>query len=73
MNPYGLIAPLIAIALSAGFVCITDASLVAKITVVALLLLSFFIGGVSILWGVAGTLLQVALCIGVLAYFKVAR
>jgi hypothetical protein len=71
--PYGLIAPLFAIALTAGFVCITDASPAAKIAVAALLLLSFFVGGHSVMWTLAGTLLQGALCVGVLVYFKVAR
>ncbi|MGH8212617.1 MAG: hypothetical protein ACREPP_05230 [Rhodanobacteraceae bacterium] len=68
-----MLAPIFAVALTAGFMFITDASLVAKIAVAALLLLSFFIGGQSMMWALAGTLLQVALCIGVLVYFKVAR
>ena len=73
MNPYGSTAPLFAIALTAGFVFIGDASLIAKAAVAALLLLSFFIGSPALFWGAAGTLLQVALCIGVVIYFKVAR
>jgi len=70
---YGMIAPLFAIALTAGFACIGDASLAAKVVVAALLLLSFFIGSPSLLWGVAGTLLQATLCIGILVYFRVAQ
>jgi hypothetical protein len=73
MNPYGLIAPTLAIALVAGFAFITDASIAAKVVIAALLLLSFLIGGHSLLWGLAGTLLQAALCIGILVYFRVAR
>ena len=73
MSPYGLLAPLFAIALTAGFAFIADASLVAKIVLAALLVLSFFIGSPALLWGLAGTLLQVALCIGIAIYFKVAH
>ena len=72
MNLYAFIAPLAAIALTAGFVCVSDAALPSKLVVAALLVLSFFIATPSWLGGVAGTLLQAALGIGILIYFKVA-
>jgi hypothetical protein len=68
--PYGMIALLAAIVLSARFVLATGASIRSKVAVSAVCLGSISIGFLQSQWALVGLLLQVTLVIGLVIHAK---
>lgn len=68
--PYGTIALLAAIILSARFILATDASVRLKVVVSAVCLASISIGFLQPQWALVGLLLQVTLVIGLVIHAK---
>jgi hypothetical protein len=68
--PYGIIALLAALVLSARFILATGASLRSKLAVSAICLVSIAVGFLLPQWALAGLLLQVALVIGLAIHAK---
>jgi len=73
LSPSQIIAPLLAVCLTGGFLFTSETSIPTKGFVSGLLVLSFFVQGHSLLLDMAGAVLQAALSIGLLIYFRVTQ
>jgi hypothetical protein len=70
MNPLGAAVPWIAALLTGYFLCAGDVSSRTKVLVGTLFALTFVLPSVFVAAALAGFLLQVALCIGLLLFFR---